>query len=254
VIPVYGQLRLLERAVSSAREGARPLEVRFVFADDASAEKGVREFCVANGRYVRQPRRRGFAATCNLGVGMTAGETFVLLNSDTEARPGWLAALVAEMRDDVAVVGPLLLFAEGGASSDPTIRPPGMVQSCGFAYNVQSLPYHRLIGWRPDHARVQDRRDDLQGITGACWLVKRSVWRQLRGLEESYGSYFEDADYCLRARAAGYKIVYTPEAVLTHVVGASQDDGAMQGYMQRNAAIFLERNMARIRYDEFLVT
>lgn len=250
IIPVFNNLKLLKMTVESAKKYGGERLGEFIFVDDCSSEPGIKEYCESQGRYYRNSVNKGFAASCNYGVRRSATNYFVLLNSDTEATEGWLDALI-EMMDSnklLVVVGPLLLFPED--SNEPT-RPAGKVQSCGFAYGIYGQPYHRLITWSRDNQKVQLPRTDLQGITGACWLVRREYWKKLEGFFEEYGSYFEDSDFCIRARMSGYKIGYQPKSVLYHRVGASWTD--KRSLTARNKQIFLQRCNGLFRYDEYFL-
>ena len=246
VIPVFNQLEILKKTVSALKEHSGDLLGSIIFVDDASTEEGIGQFCTQEGRYVQNRRNVGFARTANTGAGKVGTTRFVLMNSDVEATPGWLDALAAKMAQDesYAVVAPLLLFPLD--STDPD-RPAGMVQSAGFFLHIDGSPLHRFVGWDPKKQKVQLERDDLQGVTGACWLVKRTVWRELSGFEESYHSYFEDLDYCIRARVAGHKIVYTPSSLLYHQVGASWQ--GQDVHLAEKMQYFLQRNQGNVFPD-----
>jgi GT2 family glycosyltransferase len=156
---------------------------------------------------------------------------------------------MAEFKDPtVGIASPKLLFPEGCQHG-----PAGKVQHSGMCWNIQAWPIHVHIGWRADHPRVNQRRDDLDCVTGALLMTRRDVWERIGGFDSSYGrGTFEDCEYsCRVSHEFGLKIAYQPQAVAYHSVGASaMVDG--QGYpLQKNHSIFLERMGRHLVWNEF---
>jgi GT2 family glycosyltransferase len=237
---------------------------RVIIADDASTDSGVGDLMRklasrSPSKFVllRSKTNRGFGSTVNLGVSASKTPYFVIFNTDLVATPGWCEHLheaITQKGPDfkIAIVGPRLLFPEDSTAPG---CPPGKIQSCGFAFDRQLLPYHRLIGWSPDHPKALVPRLDLQGITGACWMVRRSAWNEVGGFDPSFGMYYEDVDFCMKLRAKGWLIGYEPRSVLYHRVGGSQSTPELTqkaaSLMPRNAATFLQRHGAQVKYDEW---
>jgi len=148
-----------------------------------------------------------FARMNNLGVGRAAGDILVFLNDDVEPLdPGWLTELVAHAeRPEVGIVGARLLY------------PSGAIQHAGMAVGIMEgvgHPYRDTFGsawwhWLPFTRNVA-------AVTGACLAIRRSVFEKLSGFDEAFPVNYNDADLCLRARAAGYEVIYEPAAVLRH--------------------------------------
>lgn len=174
-------------------------------------------------RVVESPRNGGFAAGNNAGIAATEASVYVLLNSDTIVRPGAIAALVDFLDNDrvgVGLVGPRLEWPDGEA------------QISTFRYRT---PFTELIrasrsGWLGRRllghvvARPMDRlATDLDWISFACVAVKREVFERVGPLDERYFMYYEDMDYCRRAREKGYRIAYQPAAKVVHLRGGSSE-------------------------------
>lgn len=234
VIPVFNRLDLTRRCVESLSETPAGIEYEVIVVDDGSTD-GTHEFlaaaCTRNDPVVRSLRHesnRGFAAACNSGERVARGEYVIFLNNDTEAQSDWLKALVrvADESRDVAIVGSRLLYA------DDTVQHAGLAISRRFL-----LPCHLWKGVHRDEPRVARRRE-LRAVTGACMLVRRSVFAALGGFDEGYRNGFEDADLCLRAIESGHRVVYEPASTLYHLEeqseGRKRDDSA-------NARRFLSR-------------
>lgn len=190
----------------------------------------------------------GFSGGNNLGFNRVKKAPYVLLlNSDIKVKKnGWLKAMVDEMEADkqVGVVGAKLLYFED--SVDP-LRPAGKIQHAGVAFNMLGQPYHIFMGWSPDNPKVTVRRE-MNCVTGACLLTRTDLYKKIGGLAEEYTiGNFEDVEYCLRTRALGYKVVYTPNAELYHFAGGSNNTATAQ----YNEQLFRLRCGSITEYDEW---
>jgi GT2 family glycosyltransferase len=156
-------------------------------------------------RLIRNERNLGFAAGNNIGLRAAAGDLMVLLNVDTEVHPGWLAALVAAFEDPATgIVGCKLLY------------PDGTIQHAGaYLYGPRGESAH--VGrFAQDDGRF-DKLIDSDFVTGAAIAIRRQTLEQIGFLDESFAPiYYEDVDWCYRARAAGFRVVYQSQAVVTH--------------------------------------
>jgi GT2 family glycosyltransferase len=151
-----------------------------------------------------------FSWTNNQCAKLASGEQIVLLNDDVSPmRSDWLQVMLAHLADPaVGVVGAKLLY------------PNGTVQHGGVIMGLDGLCNHafrRLAEDEPGYAARAVLSQELSAVTGACLLIRRPLLEKLGGLDESYPSAFNDVDLCLRAREAGYAVVFAPEAVLYHL-------------------------------------
>ncbi len=208
------------RALLSSLERCRAPEgwsVRVMVVDngstDGSAEALPREFPAVE--LVALPGNRRFAGGSNEGLrrALAAGAGAVmLLNNDTEADPALLERLVLALEQDPAAgaAAPLILF------KDPL---DVIWYAGGRCVPGLGLAAHR--GLR-QHDRGQYRRVEPTGyLTGCCLVATRAAWEKVGLLDEGYFIYAEDADWCLRARAAGFRLLFVPTARLWHKVSAS---------------------------------
>lgn len=204
VIPTYCLTTMLRNCLRSIRDaGGPPTEI--IVVDDGSAPpyRDYLEVLRAQGlcdQVVFHTRNRGFAAACNSGLARARGAYLVLLNNDTWVHPGWLEALVecAEKDPSIGIVGAKLLF------------PNGFIYSAGC--NMHGLRFEGHPGDLPEAAR----ETDVVAVVGACMLIKREVVERIGAFDPEFYNAGEDIDLCLRARAHGYRIVYCPDAVVTH--------------------------------------
>jgi len=174
---------------------------------------------------IRNTTNAGFAAAVNQGlraVGERA-DAVLLLNPDAELLPGALAALVGHLHANAkaAAVGPRLLNPDG--SVQPSRRRFPTPATAIFESTVlqQWLPIRRIL----DAYYVAERPDDLtqevDWLVGACLLVRTEALREVGPLDERFFMYFEETDWCLRARARGWRIHYVAEAAVGHQGGHS---------------------------------
>lgn len=179
-----------------------------VIVVDNASDDGTPDWVAAHYpqvRLIRNERNLGFAAGVNVGLRAAAGEALLLLNQDTVVRPGWLRALVetAQAAPDVGIVGSKALY------------PDGTIQHAGGYVDERGESGH--YGHGEAAADEFDHRRDVDFVTGAALAITRQAFEAIDGLDEGFSpAYYEDVDWCYRARAAGFRVVYAPEAALVH--------------------------------------
>jgi GT2 family glycosyltransferase len=176
-----------------------------------------------------------FAAMNNLGARQATGEILVFLNDDVEPLdPEWLDALLAHAnRPEVGAVGARLLYGSGAIQHAGMVI--GIMEGSGHLHrHTFGSPYWN---WLPFTRNVS-------AVTGACLAMRKSVFEELGGFDESFPVNYNDVDLCLRARQAGYDVIVEPAAVLRHDECQSRQAGVRfeerYAFEQRWAA-WLER-------------
>jgi GT2 family glycosyltransferase len=93
----------------------------------------------------------------------------------------------------------------------------------------------------------------MSAVTGACFITRRSLWKEIGGFFEGYGKgTFEDMEYCFAVRRRGAKVIYTPLAVGYHLVNGSRLNGAGEGFaLSDNEQLFRMRNRDLLNWDEW---
>lgn len=224
IIPVWNKVELTQQCLVALGPATEDVSFELIVVDNHSTDR-TPEFLASLGgdvRIITNDENLGFAKACNQGAAVATGEYLVFLNNDTIPLKGWLSAMVDEVRThaDVTVVGSKLLYQDGTA------------QHAGVAIDRNNLtPYHIYNGFAADHPAVNKRRE-LNAVTAACLLIRRSVFAELGGFDEGFKNGFEDVDLCLRVREKQGRIVYQPKSVLYHL--ESQTPGRKQ-HDQANA-------------------
>ncbi len=203
VIPSYRDAGRVATLVQSIGKTVPRGMVRIVVADDASGPEHVSRLREIGGiEVVAGAENEGFAVNVNRGLRAIGDEgDVVVLNSDVEARPGWLACLqyAASQEEDVGIVGAQLLYPDGRIQFGGTVRNRDAPEWFDHRYRFKPE------GWGP-----ACQAGPALAVTGACMYVRREVIERVGLLDESYPMAYEDVDWCLRAWQAGFRVLYFP--------------------------------------------
>jgi N-acetylglucosaminyl-diphospho-decaprenol L-rhamnosyltransferase len=184
--------------------------------EDAIAEAG----WGAWARVLRSPDNGGFAAGNNYGMAAVTADAYLLSNSDVIFEEGSLAALraAAEARPEAGIIGPAMVTGDGGPNPSAFRLLTPVTE---FLRAASLGPLTRLL--RGHVPVIEDREGPFEpGWLGfACVLIRRDVVEAIGGLDETFFMYFEDVDYCRRARDAGFPLLYWPAARVVHLLGGT---------------------------------
>lgn len=232
VMVAYGGLAWTERALRALLNHSEPVYELIVVdnpAGDGTADLLARE--VEGATLLLNASNAGFSAACNQGAAHARGRHLAFLNNDLFVHPGWLPPLLATLDSDpaVAAAGPCFLNLDGS------------LQESGALLSRSGAPYEYGCGDDPGRLEYRFPRA-VDYLAGACLLVRRSAFCEVGGFDAAFGlGYYEDSDLCLRLAAAGYRTLYEPRSVVTHVRGGSGATGTLQALVLRNQALFEER-------------
>ncbi|HEY3593992.1 MAG TPA: glycosyltransferase [Polyangiaceae bacterium] len=205
-------------------------DVHVVVVDNASGDGSadrIEQFVVESGfgewcKIVRSPLNGGFAAGNNIGIRAVDADAYILLNSDTIVREGAISLFREAMRQrpDAGLIGPRLECLDGtpqvSAFRAPTPTSE-LLRSARTGMVTKLFKRHDMI------MPVTDEAIEADWLAFACVLIRREVVDKVGLLDDGYFMYYEDVDYCQRARQAGFKVLYWPVPKIAHIAGASSN-------------------------------
>jgi GT2 family glycosyltransferase len=219
VIPSWNSAELLPRCLDSV--AAQGEEVEPFVVDNGSGDGTLALLRERDVPHLALPRNVGFAPAVNLGARRSEAEAILVLNADTVLEPGCVAALAAALAADPRLGGvqPRLLQLEAGEASVDSAR----LYSAGQALTRDGRAVETGAG-EPQRPELLAPRE-VFGVCGAACLLRRELFEELGGYDERFFAFYEDVDLNVRARIAGWRFGYVPEAVVWHVGNASWSTG-----------------------------
>ncbi len=220
VIPTRDRADLLERCIDGIRRRTRHAAYEILVVSNRSVEERTRSWldrAEARGalRWFAHDAPFNFAALNNLAARRCEAPFLLFMNNDLEVLDeGWLESLLEHaQREEIGAVGGKLCY------------PDGRVQHAGIALGLLGVAGHPHRGINGDAAGYFAQAAvvrDVSAVTGACLMTRRDVFERVGGFSEELAVAFNDVDYCLKVGAAGYRVIYTPYARLTHHESATR--------------------------------
>ena len=205
VIPTRDRLNLLRACIGSIERRSTYDNRTIVIVDNGSRDPDTIAYLQASPHQViRIDRPFNYSALVNAAAAATQADHLLLLNNDvTVLTPGWIEAMLEHsQRRDVGAVGARLVFSDGHAQHE------------GIALGRLHIAANMETRWPVVR--------EVSAVTGACLMTRRAVFEEMGGFDEALPEAFNDVDYCLRLRAAGYRVIYTPLAQLSHREGGTR--------------------------------
>jgi len=248
IIPHYRDVGRLERCLDSLSKTRYP-SMRTLVVDNGSGNPELEQRLsgFSGVRLLSLPVNRGYAGGCNAGSGSSTADYLVFMNDDTLHEPSWLEELVSAARRDrrIAALQPKILslpeHEKGRRVFDHAGAAGGMIDRLGYPWC-----YGRSFwGVEPDNGQY-DRPRELCWASGAAMFVRRDVFEELGGFDDSFFMHMEEIDLCWRMRLAGYRVMSEPSSVVWHEGGASLAQGSPEKiyYNHRNNLRMLLKNMS----------
>jgi len=247
----------LVRCLDSVEKNPPDEQFEIIVVDNASTDGSVdairhsfpQVYVIAN------KDNRGFAAANNQGIEKSQGYYVLFLNPDTIVHPDSLNTLTKFMdsNQDVGACGPKLINTDGAVHA-----------SVGYVPTFRSVLYRmtflRFLGiFRGHYEKLRtaifdrDKQTDVELLSGAALMVRRATVEEVGLMDEKFFMYYEDADLCLRIKKAGWRIVFVPEAVITHVGGRSavQISAEKRMFVYSSLAKFMRKHYGKFAAATF---
>jgi GT2 family glycosyltransferase len=233
IIPNWNGRHHLDDCLTSLRNQTFD-DHEVILVDNASSDESV-DYVRAQFpevKVIALAENKGFTGACNAGYTIARGEYVALLNNDTEADRGWLAALVDafERHQEVgSVTGKILLFDQRDH-----------FHTAGDYYRLNGIPGNRGV-WQQDCGQY-DLEEYVFSACGAAAAYRRSMLEQIGFLDERFFFSCEDVDLGWRAHLAGWRVLYVPSAVVYHKLKATGGGVTASYYDGRNYLYVIWKN------------
>ncbi len=249
VIPNKDHAADLKRCITSILEKSTYENYEIVIVENGSETKEIFEYYTSlkeydNIRVVTYEKPEGqngfnYSAVNNFGVKQTKGDYILLLNNDTEViTVNWMEELLMyAQREDVGAAGAKLYYGNKTIQHAGVVLQLGAHRTAGHSHYGQS---RENLGYMGRLCYAQN----VSAVTGACLLVKKSLFKEVGGLDESFAISLNDVDFCLKLREKGLLNVFTPFAELYHYESVSRgldDSGEKAERYNQESAHFREK-------------
>ena len=221
VIPTRDRIDLLRQCILSIREKSTFTDFEIIIANNESAElETLAYFEVLRSEGVKIvdiPGEFNYSRINNIAVSYAEGELICLMNNDIEIiSPDWMEEMGSfAQQDDIGCVGAKLWY------------PNNTLQHGGVILGIAGAAGHAFKGVGRDNFGYFGRailHQSYSAVTAACLMVRKSIYKELSGLDELLAIAYNDVDFCLRVKSAGYRNVWTPYAQMYHHESASRGD------------------------------
>jgi N-acetylglucosaminyl-diphospho-decaprenol L-rhamnosyltransferase len=212
----------LARCLRSLEAARGDLAVDVLVVDNDSRDASAESAEAAGVRLIRNPSNRYLSPAWNQGAVATDAPYLLFLNPDTEWFRGTLEDLVriARAHPHAGIVGPMVRNPDGTVYPSGR-RFPSLTDAVGHAFvspvtrDNRFTRRYEMDGWDRSSER------EVDWVSGACMLLPRTAFDEVRGFDEGFPLYAEELDIATRLRAAGWSVLFTPEVELLHAVGVS---------------------------------
>jgi O-antigen biosynthesis protein len=220
IIATRDRCDLLRRCVAGILHRTQYPRFDLIIVDNDSRDAATLEYfqqlqCDSRVKIVSFPKPFNFSAINNMAADLAHGEILAMVNNDIDViAPHWLAEMVGHVvKQDVGVVGAKLYYP------DDTIQHAGVVMGPnGTADHI----FRGLLRSDPGPLGLAMAPQDVSAVTGACMVMRRSVYREIGGMDEALASDFNDIDLCLKIRDKGLRVIWTSNAELYHLESATR--------------------------------
>ncbi len=249
LIPFRDQIAMTLECVSAIRAHTSGVEYEIILLDNWSCSAEAEVFGAAQAnlpdtRVIRIAEPFNYSRINNIGARAARFEFLLLLNNDVIVNePLWLRTMLDEclVNERVAAVGAKLLYPAG------TVQHAGVVLGGG---GVAEHAFRGIAGQAPGYVMRAMAAQEISAVTAACMLVRRDAFEAVGGLDEvELTVAFNDVDLCVKLTQAGWKIIYTPDAVAEHRESISRGDDFDEAKIAR---FMLENEVMRERYADVL--
>lgn len=233
----YNKLSVTREFLQSIQQMTYP-HYEVIVVDNASSEAGFekieKEFSTVT--FIRNPLNSGFAGGNNKGIKIAKGDFLLLLNNDTEVEKGFLEPLIACFLSDerIGMVSPKIKY----------FNAPDVIQYAGGVAINPVTGRGKFVGNKRKDSLVYKDSKRTELIHGAAMMVSRRLLDNIGPMDENYFLYYEELDWCERAKRAGFCLYFVGNSVVYHKesVSVGKNSPLRTYYLTRNRLLFMRKN------------
>jgi len=226
IIVSYNTKKILKKALTKVFEQTDYTDFEVIVVDnnshDDSCKMVKREFPQA--KLISSSVNGGFAAGNNLGIEQARGDYILLLNPDAYVFPDSIRTSVEFMEDNpkTGIMGPQLIGEDGALQPSARKFPtPWEKLKVLSGYESRYSSFKTFYDFYQDQDREMREPRNVDWVPGTYFLIRRQVIEEIGNLDEIFFMYFEEVDYCWRAKRAGWEITFNPSVTIIHLGGQS---------------------------------
>lgn len=245
IIPVFNQFGYTYNCISSIINNSGAVKYEIIIGDDCSTDLTSKiETIIFGIRVIHNKDNLRFLRNCNNAANFSRGKYILFLNNDTQVQKNWLSPLVDLIEQD----------EKNGIVGSKLVYPNGKLQEAGAIVwkNGSACNYGNK---RNRHAPEYNYVKEVDYISGASIMIRKSLWQKINGFDESFApAYYEDTDLAFEARKHGYKVLYQPLSTVVHFEGISNGTSTKSGqksYQKINKINFYKKWYNILNHDNF---
>ena len=252
VILNYNTRNYLEQFLPGLVASCESLDAQVIVADNASADSSA-DFMQSHFPEIPLivlEKNYGFTGGYNRALQMIEADYYVLINSDIEVPKGWLGPLVEWMdsHPECGACGPKLLSWHQRDTFEYAGAAGGLLDRYGYPFCRGRI----MQKVEKDHGQY-DQPADVLWCSGACLMVRSSVWKALGGLDDRFFAHMEEIDLCWRMQLRGWKVTMVPSSYVYHIGGGTlPNESPFKLRLNfRNNLLLLENNLPSTLHSRF---
>lgn len=223
-IVTYNAREWLRECLDSIEENTQLDNLEVIVVDNGSKDN-VKELLnrdYPQVRFIGNDSNQGYTRPMNQSLQAARGKFLMQLNPDTSILPAAFDQLIDFMDDnlEIGICGPKVLNRDGSFQKQCRRGEPRPLAMISYFLRLSSLfPNSKLLGGYLLGYEDEDATIEVDALSGSCMVIRREVIDQIGYLDEQFFAYQEDTDFCVRARQAGWKVYYYPQAQVIHYGG-----------------------------------
>ena len=244
VILNWNTLEYLRRFLPPLLESCEGRDAEVIVADNASTDGSVEMMAAEfpDVKVIELEENFGFTGGYNRALESIDAEYYVLINSDIEVAPDWLDALYRKMETcpECGICGPKLLSFNDRGRFEYAGAAGGYIDYFGYPYCRG-----RILKRTEADCGQYDGEENVLWVSGACLMIRSTLWRELGGFDSRFFAHMEEVDLCWRAQLRGFKVCCVPQSAVYHIGGGTLANGSAFKLRlnYRNNLLLLENNL-----------